>query len=206
MAQKQLFPEESRLKPQLIKQHVDNSGFSLLELLIVVAMVGILVGFALIQIVRANQQMKRANAAQQFAAYLEKARLDSLRRHPTATTQMAQVSIINAGFYSVTIDSTGDGALDAPQVISLPANSDFQFNGPFPRTIYFNWRGRTVDAAGAPSTPPFVTISSATYGQSRIDLTAAGQPSLEGAPTSDPVVNSVAPAPNYRPTTQVLTP
>lgn len=186
-----------------MKQQINNNGgFSLLELLIVVAMVGILVGFALIQIVRANQQMKRANAAQQFAAYLEKARLDSLRRHPTATAQMAQVSIINAGFYSVTIDSTGDGALDAPQVISLPANSDFQFNGPFPRTIYFNWRGRTVDAAGAPANPSFVTISSANYGQSRIDLTSSGQPSLAGPPVSSPVVNSPAPTPTYRTGTQ----
>jgi prepilin-type N-terminal cleavage/methylation domain-containing protein len=196
--------KESNLKPQLIQQHVNSSrGFSLLELLIVVAMVGILVGFALIQIVRANQQMKRANAAQQFASYLEKARLDSLRRHPTATAQMAQVSILNAGFYSVTIDSSGDGALDAPQVISLPVNSDFEFNGPFPRTIYFNWRGRTVDAAGAPANPSFVTISSADYGESRIDLTSSGQPSLEGPPVSSPVVNSAAPAPVYRTDTQI---
>jgi len=192
------------VRPQLIKQHHQNdAGFSLPELLIVVAMVGILVGFALIQIVRANQQMKRANAAQQFAAYLEKARLDSLRRHPTAAAQMAQVSLINATFYSVTLDTTGDGVLDAPQVISLPANSDFQFNTPFPRTIYFNWRGRTVDAAGAPANPSFVTISSATYGSSRIDLTAAGQPSLEGAPVSSPVVNSAAPTPVFRSNTQV---
>lgn len=192
------------MSPKLFQHNLnDRRGFSVLELLIVVAMVGIVAGFALIQIVRANDQMNRANAAQQFASYLEKARLDSLRRHPTTPAQMAQVSIINAGFYSVTIDSTGDGTLEAPLVISLPANSGFQFNGPFPRTIYFNWRGRTVDAAGAAANPSFVTITSANGEQSRIDLTAAGQPSLEGPPVSNPVVNSAAPAPGYRTDTQI---
>jgi prepilin-type N-terminal cleavage/methylation domain-containing protein len=180
-----------------------SAGFSVLELLIVVAMISVVAGFALLQIFRSQQQMKRANAAQLFAAHLEKARLDSVRRHPSTSAQMAQVAIINATFYSVTIDSTGDGTLEPPSVISLPPNTDFQFNGPFPRTIYFNWRGRTVDAAGAPATPPFVTISSAKYGQSRIDLTSSGQTSLEGPPPSSPVTNSTAPAPTYRTNTQI---
>ncbi len=47
--------------------------------------------------------------------YLEKARVDSVRRRPAAAAEMAQVTILNATFYSVTIDSTGDGTLDAPQ-------------------------------------------------------------------------------------------
>ena len=180
-----------------------SAGFSVLELLIVVAMISVVAGFALLQIFRSQQQMKRANAAQLFAAKLEKARLDSVRRHPLIPAQMAQVSIINESFYSVAIDSTGDGTLDAPTVISLPPNTDFQFNGPFPRTIYFNWRGRTVDAAGAPANPSFVTISSTKFGQSRIDLTSSGQTSLEGPPASSPVTNSTAPAPSYRTNTQM---
>jgi type II secretory pathway pseudopilin PulG len=184
----------------------DTSGFSVVELLIVVAMVGVITGFALLQITRSHQRMKRANAAQQFVSHLEKARLDSLRRHPTTTPQMAQVSIINARFYSFAIDSSGDGSLDAPQVISLPTDTDFQFNGSFPRTIYFDWRGRAVDAAGAVTNNTIVTISSPSspsYGSSRIDLTASGQPSLEGPPVSSPVTNSDAPAPNFRANTQI---
>lgn len=186
------------------QSHPTSAGFSVLELLIVVAMVSVVTGFALLQIFRSQQQTKRANAAQLFAAHLEKARLDSVRRHPAATSaQMAQVSIINATFYSVTLDSTGDGVLDAPQVVSLPANTDFVFNGPFPRTIYFNWRGRTVDAAGAQVIPSFVTISSTKYGSSQIDLTPAGQPTLDGPPVPSAVLNSIAPGPNYRPHTQM---
>ena len=194
------------MSPPLIKSSVNDArGFSVVELLIVVAMIAVISGFALLQITRSHQHMKRANAAQQFAAHLEKARLDSLRRHPTTSAQMGQVSIINARFYSFAIDSSGDGSLEAPQVISLPTDTDFQFNGPFPRTFYFNWRGRTVDAAGA-AINPVITISAPSYpsyGSSQIDLTAAGQPSLEGPPVSSPVINSPTPAPSFRANTQI---
>jgi Tfp pilus assembly protein FimT len=180
----------------------DARGVSVLELLIVIAMISVITGFALMQVVEARQDITRENAAQQLAAYLEKARLDSVRRHPGAAAEMAQVSIINASFYSVTIDADGDGTLDAPRVISMPAESNLQFNTPYPRTIYFNWRGRTVDGAGNPATPDFVSLTHG-HGSSRIDLTPAGQPSLVGAPVSSPVVNSAAPAPSLRSTTQV---
>jgi hypothetical protein len=146
--------------------------------------------------------MTRENAAVQLAAYLEKARLDSVRRHPTTAAQMAQVSILDANSYSVTIDADWDGTLDAPRVINVPSGSNLQFNIPYPRTIYFNWRGRTVDAAGNPATPDFVSLTHSS-GTSRIDLTPAGQPSLVGAPVSSPVVNSTAPAPSLRSTTQI---
>ena len=190
------------IAPPSNERFADARGVSLVELLIVVAMVSVLVGFALIQVSEARQDLARENAAVQLAAYLEKARLDSVRRHPSTPAQMAQVSILNANFYSVTIDSNWDGALDAPRVISTPAGSNLQFNTPYPRTIYFNWRGRTVDAAGNPATPDFVSLTHS-YGTSRIDLTPAGQPSLVGAPVSSPVVNSTAPAPSLRSTTQV---
>ncbi|HKO60440.1 MAG TPA: type II secretion system protein [Pyrinomonadaceae bacterium] len=180
----------------------DARGISILELLIVIAMISVITGFAVIKVAEARQDMTRENAAVQLAAYLEKARVDSVRRHPTTAVQMAQVSILDANSYSVTIDSDWDGALDAPRVISVPAGSGLQFNTPYPRTIYFNWRGRTVDAAGNPATPDFVSLTHS-YGTSRIDLTPAGQPSLVGAPVSSPVVNSAAPTPSLRSTTQV---
>ncbi len=180
----------------------DARGFSVIELLIVSTMISVVVGFALMQVAEARQDMTRENAAVQLAAYLEKARLDSVRRHPTTAAQMAQVSILDANSYSVTIDADWDGTLDAPRVINVPSGSNLQFNIPYPRTIYFNWRGRTVDAAGNPATPDFVSLTHSS-GTSRIDLTPAGQPSLVGAPVSSPVVNSTAPAPSLRSTTQI---
>ena len=189
-------PDEPECPPAL------QNGFTVIELLIVISIISVASGFALMQITRARQVMIRENAARQLSSYLEKARVDSLRRHPAASAQMAQVTVINATFYSVTIDADGNGTLDPPKVMSLPADSALQFNTPYPRTIYFNWRGRTVDAAGNVATPPFVTISNS-YGSSRIDLTTAGQPTLEGPAPSSPVTNSAAPAPNFRPKTQI---
>ncbi len=189
--------------PLTHKDHSDSAGFSAFELLIVVAMISVISGFAFVQIVRARQIMTRTNAARQFASYLEKARLDSVRRHAMTSTSMAQIQIVNANFYTVTIDSDGDGSLDAPQVVSLPANSNLQFNTPYPRTIYFNWRGRTVDASGNIATPAYVTISSSVSDSSRIDLTTSGQPSLDGPAASSPVTNSGNPAPVFRPNTTI---
>jgi prepilin-type N-terminal cleavage/methylation domain-containing protein len=189
------------MKVTLTSPNTNTRGFTVIELLIVLTIISVLTGFALMQITRARQVMIRENAARQFAGYLEKARVDSLRRHAMTSTQMAQVSIINATFYTVTIDANGDGALDAPQVVSL-APDGLQLNGPFPRTIYFNWRGRTVDAAGNVAVPNFVTISNTLT--SRIDLTTEGQPSLAGAPLSSSAVNnSNEPAPALRPKTQI---
>jgi prepilin-type N-terminal cleavage/methylation domain-containing protein len=177
----------------------EQNGFTVFELLIVLSIISVISGFALMQITRARQVMIRENAARQFAGYLEKARIDSLRRHAVTSTEMAQVSIINATFYTVTIDANGDRALDTPIVVSL-APDGLQLNGPFPRTIYFNWRGRTVDAAGNVALPSFVTISNTLT--SRIDLTTEGQPSLSGAPVGSAVNNSAAPSPSLRPVTQ----
>jgi len=146
--------------------------------------------------------LTRANTAREFSAYLEKARLDSVRRHPVTTAQMAQVSIINATFYSVTLDSDGDGTLDAPRVINMPAGSNLNFNGPFPRTIYFNWRGRTVDAANTIVTPAGITNSNG-YGSTAINITNAGQTAADDPINSSPVTNSAAPAPTFRSQTQV---
>lgn len=193
------------MKAPLTQKKFSNApGFSVLELLIVVTMISVITGFAFMQIARAHQLMIRANAAQQLAAYLEKARLDSVRRRPTIPAEMAQVAIMNATFYSVTIDSDGNGTLDPPRVISLPADANLQFDVPYPRTIYFNWRGRTVDSAGNIANPSWVTIRSPNYGFTEIDLTSAGQPTFDGPPASSAVINSSpVPAPSFRPNTQI---
>jgi len=180
------------------------AGVSILELLIVAAMIAVLSGFALIQIVRARQLMIRANAAQELVGYLGKARLDSIRRHAVGTAEMAQVSLVDTNSYSVTIDADGNGTLDAPRVISLPVNTDLQFTGTLPRTIYFNWRGRTVNTANAITPPLTISILSPTYGSTVINVSDTGQTAIGVSITSDPVTNSSpVPAPTLRDNTQI---
>jgi Tfp pilus assembly protein FimT len=194
------------MKAPLTQKNLSNAaGVTVLELLIVITMIAVLTGFALMQIVRARQVMIRANAAQEFVGYLEKARLDSVRRRPLPTsTEMAQVSIVNATYYSVTIDADGNGTLDAPKVINLPVNTDLQFNGTFPRTIYFDWRGRTVNSTGAITAASAITISSAAYsGSTSINVSDSGQAAIDAAITSNAVTNTnPAPAPTFRDNTQ----
>ncbi len=184
----------------------DASGFSVLELMIVAVMLAVLTGFALTQIDRARQNMTRANAVRELTTNIEKTRLDSVRRHATTDAQMAQVAIINANFYSVTLDANGDGALDAPRVIGMPADSNLTIqNGTFPRTIMFNWRGRTVDSGGNTTSPESVRIGNS-YGSTTVRITNGGQTAIDVTPTASPVSNQDASEPVLRDTTRVTTP
>lgn len=192
------------MKAPLIKKELGNdAGFSVLELLIVGVMVSVLIGFAITQIARAKQSMTRANAVRELATYIEKARLDSVRRHATTSAQMAQVAIMNANFYSVTLDVNGDGTVDAPRVIGMPADSNLTIqNGTFPRTIMFNWRGRTVDTSGNSINPESVRIGNS-YGSTTVSITNAGQTAIDLSPVATPVSNQDTSVPALRETTQV---
>jgi Tfp pilus assembly protein FimT len=196
------------MKPPLItKNSANESGFSVLELLIVAVMISVLVGFAIAQIAQAKQHMTRANAVRELAIYIEKARLDSVRRHATTSAQMAQVSIINANFYSVTLDANGDGTMEAPRVIGMPADSDLTIqNGTFPRTIMFNWRGRTVDGAGNPTPDPDSVRIGNSYGSTTVRITNGGQTAIDSIPTASPVSNQDNTAPVFRERTEVTPP
>ena len=191
------------MKAPLIKTRSgSDAGFSVVELLIVALMISVLVGFAITQIARAKQNMARANAVKELATNIEKARLDSVRRHATTSAQMAQVAIINANFYSVTLDANGDGVLDAPRVIGMPADSNLTIqNGSFPRTILFNWRGRTVDSFGNSVEPDSVMIGNS-HGSTTVSITKVGQTAIDHAPVATTVSNQDNSVPGFRETTQ----
>ncbi len=155
-----------------------ESGFTIIEMLIVLAMIVVLTGFLVVEIVQARQGMARTTAALEMLSYFEKARLDSVRRHPNTTAAMAQIAILNAKYYSVRIDGDRNGSLDEPRVINLPAGSNLSFNGAFPRTIYFDWRGMTVDSGEVVVSPDSVTIGNS-YGVSTIRIASSGKATLD---------------------------
>jgi Tfp pilus assembly protein FimT len=153
-----------------------SAGFSVLELIIVLAIIVSIMATVWTQMLHAQNSLMRSNAAQQFANYVERARSDSIRRHATDTGQMAQVTILNDKFYSVTLDSNGDGKLDAPLVVSL-ADGQLTVGGPFPRTIMFDWLGRTVDAVDNPVHCAPITLTNQT-GASAVKISDGGRPSV----------------------------
>lgn len=149
-------------------------GFSLLELLIVVAMISVISGFAVLNYVQAGRAVSRTNAAVELANHLQKARNDSMRRRPKDVDQMSQVKVFNRRFYSVAVDADGDGYLDIPLVMSFPEEQGVEITGPFPKTFIFDWLGQTVDSQNQRVLAQPVTISNSS-GASAITFSETGK-------------------------------
>lgn len=122
-----------------------NGGFTLVDLLIVMVVGAMIVSLMVGTMGSAQKSIVITNAAQQFATYVQQARSDSKKLHATAAPQMAQLTILNDRYYTVTLDSDGNGVLDPPIVISLE-DRHVKMDGPFPRTFMFDWLGRALDS------------------------------------------------------------
>ena len=164
----------------------DERGISMIEMLIVAALIVIITIFAFMQIARAQRAQRLDDTTRMLTTHMEKARLDAIRRHAGAGVPMPSVTINNAGSYTVTMDFDGDGTLEA-RTIALPQNNGVTFNATFPTTIRYNWRGRTVDAAGNIVTPAPFSIQDANYGSRAIGMTSSGDTSLNGNLSVTPV-------------------
>ena len=111
-------------------------GFSTLQLVITIAVMMIVTGFAVVGITRARDHVRLINSARQFAAYVERARADSVRRH-AGPANAATVSVLDNNTYAVIMDWDGFGAVST-------RNFDLEQNVRFTtiKTIAFDWRGR----------------------------------------------------------------
>ena len=153
-------------------------GISIVELLIVVAMIAVVTAFAVTQIAGAQRAMRLTNSAREFTSWLDKTRLDSIRRHAMSNAEMASVTITSANSYRVTIDQNGDGTLDPPRTITIPGTHGATFAGiAVPLTIRYNWRGRPVDATGNLLTLAF-RLEDASGNINLLNLTSTGDASL----------------------------
>jgi hypothetical protein len=134
--------------------------------------------FAVMQIGAAQRAMRVTNSARELAGWLEKTRIDSVRRHAMTSGEMANVKIATSSSYIVTIDQNGDGTLDPPRTITIPAVNNASFAGiTIPTTIYYNWRGRTVDSSGNLVNHSF-SLRDGSGNINPINLTSIGDTSL----------------------------
>jgi prepilin-type N-terminal cleavage/methylation domain-containing protein len=182
-----------------------ESGFSIVEMMIVVVMIAVVTGWAVLRISEAQQSVRLAGATQELTAYLDKARLDSIRRHATAVSQMAQVSITSPTSYSVTLDTNGDGELDPARVFDYHS-AGITFNvATYPTTILYNWRGRVVDDEGHQINDPSpITLRDAHGSGPAINLSAMGDTTTYGnVNTTNVNVSNVNNDANIRRRTQV---
>jgi type II secretory pathway pseudopilin PulG len=164
----------------------NRRGFSAFEILIGAAIILVIAGFILVKLVQGNRTTSRQSTAVDFANYLQKARLDSMRRQVTDLNQMAQVKVFNRKAYSIAIDADGDGQLDIPLVMNLPAEQGIEMNGPFPKTFIFDGQGQTVDSLNHRVAPDPVTLSNGS-GASAVKFSETGEiivvPALKPAAT-----------------------
>ena len=112
----------------------EASGYTLVQVMITVAVISIVSAFALLNINSTRASLRLQNSVRQLASYLEKARLDAIRRHANSS-----VVFTNATTYEVTMDFDGSGTVSTR---TLPfENGVAIISTPLP-SLTFNWRGR----------------------------------------------------------------
>ena len=176
-----------RQSPQLNSRSRRLGGFSTVELLAVVTMLAIITAFGFMGISKARASVRLSGAARQYAAYIEKARIYSIRRHADDASQRANVAINdNKTSYNVTMDLDGDGGTDT-RTFNLPSGITFQTI----ETVAFDWRGRTWRTAnGVTESNAQVSIRLLSSDDAiSVDVTGSGDVTIDSRVFDDSVPN-----------------
>jgi len=130
MTFQQISPVNSNLRSGIN----DDRGFTLLQLIITVAIIAIFSTFAILSFSSTRSTLRLQNSVRQLSSYLEKARLDAVKRHSNST-----VVFTSASTYDVTMDFSGQGTVTTR---TFPFEDGVTvFSTPLP-SVSFNWRGR----------------------------------------------------------------
>lgn len=132
----------------------DQRGVTVVELLVVVVVIAVIVGFALMQRGGANEQFKRQNVAQELKSAFERARFDSVKRRADSSGIQAKV-VVDQTTFTLTTDRDQNGLLETSdnevanlsgQNIVIAGNTGITL----PVTITYNQRGEAtaIDAGG----------------------------------------------------------
>ena len=168
------------------QRYLDQRGFSLMQVLITVAVVSIVSALALYGIASARQRIRLTNSSRLLASYIEKTRIDSVRRHALNAGEMSGVTFLNEQTYRVRMDFDGDGTMETRDV-TLDTGVVIA-TSPLPDPVSFDWRGRLV---GAPDKKVSITLQ---YGdqasdQRSVDVTRSGDVTIDSDVYLDDVPN-----------------
>ena len=189
-----------------------TAGFSAIELLITATLVTLVTGMGVMGVTRARAHVRLSGAAREYAAYIEKARMHSIRSHADDDSERAKVTINDdRASYNVTMDLDGDGDLDT-RTITLP--DGVTFNNV--ETIAFDWRGRTWNTNGGMTTSNAQVSITLMYGANSvsIDVTGSGDITVDSDVFEDSLPDvrlhvadlSSGPNPTQTPYTETATP
>jgi type II secretory pathway pseudopilin PulG len=165
-----------------------GGGFSAIELIITVSVITIVTGFGVLGITRAKASMRLAGAAREYASYVEKARVLSIRSHADDASERSTIAVNeNKTSYDITMDLDNDGDLDT-RTITLPGGVEFDGD---PETIAFDWRGRTWNTKNGVPLPNEQVSIRLKYGTdiASIDITGSGDITINSAVFDDDVPN-----------------
>jgi Tfp pilus assembly protein FimT len=152
-----------------VEKHGRERGAGIVEIVIVMAIIGIVSAFALLQVRSSRSAMRVQNSVRQLASYMEKARVDAVRRHGTST-----VTFTNTNTYTVTMDFNSGGS---PSTRTFSFETDVQLVSADLPNVTFNWRGRTL-TAGSSCVTTFAVSDSMDHGLS-VDVSGSGDVTVE---------------------------
>jgi prepilin-type N-terminal cleavage/methylation domain-containing protein len=147
----------------------NNRGVGMAELVVVLAIIGIVSTFALIQVKSARATLRVQNSVRQLASYMEKARVDAVRRHG-----QSHVLFTNRQSYSVTMDFNN---LGIPVTRTYVFEQGVQLASSDLPDVIFNWRGRTL-TSGASCVTTFSVSDTQGHGLS-VDVSGSGDVTVE---------------------------
>jgi len=157
------------MEPQKIEQLNRQRGAGIVELVIVLAIVSFITAFALIQIKNSRSALRVQNSVRQLASYMEKARIDAVRRHGTSAVVFSDTRT-----YSVTMDFNGSGSATARTFTFQDGVNLASSELP---NVTFNWRGRTL-TSGSSCVTTFAVSDTMDHGLS-VDVSGSGDVTVE---------------------------
>jgi len=174
-------------------------GFTLLQVIVVLALISILTAFGTVGVVKGRAYMRLAGSARTFAGLAEKARADSVRRHAMGAA-MSNMQLTTATSYSVTMDFDYNGVIDASDTRTFYLDTNVAFDQYSVGTsITFDWRGRSVTG----QVNPILRLSGPATDAALITITGSGDITMnaEGFPDNQipDVVLNINPTGDIRP-------
>src|SRR5712691_6656989 len=131
-------------KIRFADKQTNQQGFTLVQVVIILALIAVVTTFGAIGVVKARANMRLASSARLFSSLAEKARADSIRRHAMDAAR-SNMRLLTDTSYSVTMDFDGNGVIDASDTRNFSLERDVTFDPRYVGTsITFDWRGRSI--------------------------------------------------------------
>lgn len=122
-----------------------DGGFSVIELLIVMAIVLTVTGLALLSTGQARNKLQLSNNVEVLKGYIERAFTDAHKRHASGG-ERSIIAVSDPTHFNVTIDFDGDGVLES-RSITLTDGVRFDYDPAATPTATVDWRGSVAEGS-----------------------------------------------------------